>query len=103
MRGRRSSLRIQMDAPTRATLSSWLRQQNAPNGLVRRARAMLLLEQGQTYLQTAEQIGLAECHVRKWARRFLQQGIAGLSEKRRPGRLPCFPTASGFACGQVRL
>src|SRR5438105_3534548 len=90
MRGRRSTLRIQMDDLTRATLHSWLHRQKMPNGLIRRARAMLLLEQGQTYLHTAEQVGLAECHVRKWARRFHEQGMAGLSEKPRPGRIPIF-------------
>ncbi len=59
MRGRRSTLRIQMDDPTRTTLQSWLHRQKTPSGLAR--RAMLLLEQGQTYLHTAERVGLAEC------------------------------------------
>ncbi len=88
MRGRRSTLRIQMDDPTRTTLQSWLHRQKTPSGLAR--RAMLLLEQGQTYLHTAERVGLAECHVRKWARRFHEHGIPGLSEKPRPGRVPIF-------------
>ncbi len=65
MRGRRSTLRIQMDDPTRVTLQGWLHRQKTTNGLARRARAILLLEQGQTYLHTASQVGLAECHVRK--------------------------------------
>ena len=56
MRGRRSTLRIQMDDPTRTTLQSWLHRQKTPSGLARRARAMLLLEQGQTYLHTAERV-----------------------------------------------
>lgn len=34
---------------------------------------------------------LAECHVRKWAKRLLEQGIVGLQEKPRPGRAPVFP------------
>lgn len=90
MRGRHSCFRIQMDPPTRVTLQGWLHRQKTPNGLARRARAMLLLEQGQTYLHTASQVGLAECHVRKWARRFREQGIPGLFEKPRPGRVPIF-------------
>src|SRR5438270_10014561 len=90
MRGRHSALCIQMDASTRALLQSWLHRQKTPNGLARRARAMLLLEQGHTYLHTASQVGLAECHVRKWAKRFLEQGVTGLSPKPRPGRLPVF-------------
>jgi transposase len=90
MRGRRSSLKIQMDANARAILQTALRRQKTPVGLARRVRAMLLLEQGCTYLQTASQVGLAECHIRKWAKRFLEQGVAGLSEKPRPGRAPTF-------------
>src|SRR5438132_13690892 len=79
-----------MEPPTRVTLQGWLHRQKTPNGLARRARAMLLLEQGQTYLHTALQVGLAECHVRKWARRFREQGIPSLFEKPRPGRVPIF-------------
>src|SRR5258708_13467723 len=90
MRGRRSTLRIQMDDLTRSTLQGWLHRQKTPIGLARRARALLLLEQGHAYLHTASQVGLAECHVRKWARRFLEQGITGLSEQPRPGRIPVF-------------
>src|SRR6266699_489966 len=90
MQGRHSCFRIQMDPPTRVTLQGWLHRQKTPNSLARRARAMLLLEQGQTYLHTALQVGLAECHVRKWARRFREQGIPGLFEKPRPGRVPIF-------------
>jgi transposase len=51
---------------------------------------MLLLAEGHTYISTARQVGLAECHVRKWAKRFLEQGVIGLSEKPRPGRVPLF-------------
>lgn len=90
MRGRHSTLRIQIDDLTREPLQRWLSRRKTPVGLAKRARAMLLLEQGQTYLQTASRVGLAECHVRKWARRFGEHGIAGLSEKPRPGRVPVF-------------
>ncbi len=90
MQGRQSTLRIQMNEPTRTTLQKWLSRRKTPVGLARRARAMLLLAEGRTYISTAKQVGLAECHVRKWARRFLEQGVVGLSEKPRPGRQPLF-------------
>ncbi len=90
MQGRQSSLRIQMNEPTRTTLQKWLSCRKTPAGLARRARAMLLLAEGRTYISTARQVGLAECHVRKWAKRFFEQGVVGLSEKPRPGRLPLF-------------
>jgi len=90
MRGRHSQFRIQMTDQTRTTLQSWLHRRKTPHGQAKRARALLLLEQGQTFVQTASQVGLNECHVRKWAKRFLDQGVVGLSEKPRPGRPPRF-------------
>jgi hypothetical protein len=48
MRGRTSSLKIEMDAETRNTLLGWLRRQKTHAGLAKRARAMLLLADGQT-------------------------------------------------------
>jgi hypothetical protein len=35
-------------------------------------------------------VGLTERNLRKWARRFLEQGQADLSEQLRPGRIPLF-------------
>ena len=50
----------------------------------------LLLEQGERYASTARQVGLSEYHLRKWARRFCVQGVAGLRERPRSGRPPVF-------------
>ena len=65
MQGRHSTLRIQMSEPTRTTLQKWLSRRKIAVGLARRARAMLLLAEGRTYISTARQVGLAECYVRK--------------------------------------
>ena len=54
------------------------------------ARALLLLEQGHSYVQTATWISFTERNLRKWARRFLEQGVTDLFEKPRPGRMPVF-------------
>jgi hypothetical protein len=103
MRGRPSRLKVKIDDATRTTLEGWLRRQKTPVGLAMRARAMLLLADGQPYTHTARQVGLAERHVRKWAKRFVAEGIAGLSDRPRPGRRPVFPPGGGTACGQDRL
>ena len=91
MRGRRSRFRIQMTDQTRTTLQRWLHRQNIPYGQAKRTRALLLLEQGQSFVQTAQWVGLTESNVRKWAKRFLEQGVVGLAGKPRPGRTPLFP------------
>jgi transposase len=90
MRGRRSAWTITLDFPTRTTLQHWVQRRKTPVGLARRARAMLLLEQGHSCVQTAKWVGLADYHVRKWAKRFQERGVAGLREKPRPGHPPVF-------------
>lgn len=90
MSGRRSTTVVQMDDPTRVALEQWSHRRKTPVGLARRARAMLLLEQGYTSVRTAKYVGLAEYHIRKWAKRFCVYGTSGLREKPRPGRPPVF-------------
>ncbi len=103
MRGRPSQLRVEMDAETRATLEGWLRRQTIAAGLAIRARALLLLANGQPYTHTAAQVGLAERHVRTWAKRFVAEGIDGLSDRPRPGRRPVFPPGRCATRGQDGL
>jgi hypothetical protein len=74
MPGPLSTIQITMNDPRRALLQSWLRCPTKPSGLLRRARALLLLAQGSRDAPTARQVGLSERHVRKWARRFREQG-----------------------------
>ena len=91
MRGRHSTLKISMTPQTREQLHRWTHRQKTPVGRASRARAMLLVEQGFTSVRTATYVGLTECNLRKWARRFLEQGAGGLFEKARSGRPPLFP------------
>ena len=90
MRGRHAGLMIQMSQQTRVTLQGWLQRQKTPLGRAKRARAMLLLEQGHSYAHTAKWVGLTERNLRKWAKRFHGRGVAGLDEHSRPGRTPVF-------------
>jgi hypothetical protein len=100
MRGRISRVGVDLDGPTRGTLEGWLRSPTTPMGRARRARAMLLLADGERFAHVAEQVGLAERHVRKWALRFRERGVAGLYDAARPGRRPSFPPGGGAARGQ---
>ena len=90
MPGPFSKVQITMSDQTRAQLQSWLRCPTKPAGLVKRARALLLLEEGERYAPTARRVGLSDFHLRKWARRFCNQGVAGLYERARSGRPPVF-------------
>ena len=103
MQGRHSAIQIEMDDHTRGTLTGWLRKQKTPVGLAKRARAMLLLADGDTFAAAARQVELRERHVRKWALRFVAQGIAGLSDKKRPGRQPVFSPCGGVVRRQTGM
>jgi transposase len=96
MRGRKPKLIIELNEPTKTELQSLVRSQKTPAGLARRARAMLLLADGVAFLHTAQQVGLAERHVRKWAKRFQAQGLRGLYDLPRPGRPPVFSPEVAF-------
>lgn len=103
MQGRKTALIVRMDDETREQLLSWLRATKTPQGLAKRAHAMLLLAEGHSYAATARQVGLRERHVRKWAQRFLREGPAGLDDAPRSGRPPVFSPRSSGLSGQARL
>lgn len=81
----------------------WLRRPTIQAGLAKRARAILLLGQGQTFTQTSQQVGMGERHLRKWARRFLKQGVEGLYDQQRPGRPPVFSPSSDSIFGETSM
>jgi Winged helix-turn helix len=103
MQGRHSALRIAIDDHARAVLTGWLRKQKTPVALAKRARAMLLLAEGHTFAATTRQVDLRQRHVRKWALRFVAHVIAGLYDKKRPGRKPVFSPLGGHVRGQTGL
>jgi hypothetical protein len=57
MQGRHSALHIAVDDQTRATLAGWLRRQKTPVALAKRAQAIVLLADGQTFAATARRVG----------------------------------------------
>lgn len=103
MRGRISSIKISLTSEQRESLESLLRRQKTPVGLAKRARTVLLLSEGKSFSQTSERVGLGERHLRKWARRFIEQGVEGLQDRPRPGRVPVFPPSSSVVPGKDGL
>jgi helix-turn-helix protein len=81
-RGAKTSVVIQLDDETRSTLTRWLQSPRTSLRLGTRVRGVLLLAEGRPYAETARRIGLSEPHLRKWAYRFLTQGLDGLLAKR---------------------
>lgn len=92
-RGRKPALKIVLEAAVVGILMAFQRKPTAPAGVVRRARVVLLLAQGEGYASTARKVGLSQRHTHKWAKRVAEQGVSGLQDKPRPGRKPTFSPA----------
>ena len=83
-RGRKTSLTIHLTAAERQTLMAWQRSTTIPAGRARRGRTILLLADQVPLSQIAETIGINRRSVYKWAQRFVQYELEGLTDK--PGR-----------------
>ncbi len=94
-------MEITLNEATREELAALTRQQKAPVGLVRRAQAILRLAAGESFAATSRAVGLRVRHVRKWATRFVAEGLAGLQDRARSGRPPVFSPGGGTARRQA--
>src|SRR5262245_30922676 len=54
--------------------------------MVVRAKIVLAADDGAANAAIARQLGLGVDAVRRWRRRFSEQGLAGLADRKRPGR-----------------
>lgn len=81
-----SYLRVRsMRAEEEQVIAKRARSQTASARLVQRAQIVQLGIQGQTVAQIAGELGLDENTVRKWFKRFNDQGLAGLEDAPRSG------------------
>lgn len=66
-------------------ISKLARSQSGSKRLVERAKIIQLAKEGQTIPQIRQHLHLSERMVRKWWKRFEQQGLGGLEDAPRPG------------------
>jgi transposase len=71
-----------------AELHTWLRSPSLSSGLAQRARIITLAADGVANSEIAELLGCSRQTVITWRQRFTQAGIAGLTDRPRPGRPP---------------
>ena len=83
-RGRHTSLTIRLTTKERQTLLAWQRSTSIPAGRARRGRVILLMADQVPISHIADTVGISRRFVYKWAKRFQQYGLEGLSDK--PGR-----------------
>src|SRR2546426_7348244 len=87
-RGRKTSLMIRLTPDERETLTRWQRSTTIRAGYANRGRMLLLLADGLPVVQVATMVGITRRFVYKWARRFVQYGLEGLTDKPGRGRRP---------------
>src|SRR2546428_3657424 len=83
-RGRTTSLTIRLTPVERQTLLAWQRATTISAGRARRGRIILLLADRMPISDVAATVGISRRFVYKWAKRFLEKGLAGLADQ--PGR-----------------
>ena len=86
MSGPRSARVVDLGDQERAALEALIRRTTAAAGLVRRARMVLLADQGMPLDQIARTVGADRTIVRTWLDRYRAGGLAGLQDRPRSGR-----------------
>ena len=90
----RSPYAIVLTASQRHTLDTLSRQVSAPYRHVMRARIVLAAAQGESNASIARRLAVCEDTVRQWRRRFCTSGMAGLTDRPRPGRPRVYPATA---------
>ena len=90
MRGRKLSFQVILTPEERSNLERRCRMTTLPVGMWKRCQAILLLDAKLSEKEVSKRSGLGIRIVRKWGRRFELERIAGLQDRKRPGRKPVF-------------
>lgn len=77
---------LDLTAQERTELESIVASRSLPHGLVRRARMILLTEDGVSVRETARRVKVTAPAVSNWRRRFREQRLAGLHDALKSGR-----------------
>ncbi|MCZ7565570.1 MAG: IS630 family transposase [Fimbriimonadaceae bacterium] len=77
---------LDLTAQERAQLESIVASRSLPHGLVRRARMILLTEDGVSVRETARRVKVSAPAVSNWRKRFREQRLAGLHDALKSGR-----------------
>ena len=88
MRGRKTSLRIDLSPEDRQLLQSWQRSTTMPVGPAKRGRIILQVADGVPISHIATAVGISRRFVYKWAERFIDFGLEGLLDKPGRGHVP---------------
>lgn len=94
---------ITLTSEQRDELEALQRRPSAAAGLVKRARAIMLLAEGVSVSATGRVVVMQRRHLYKWIDRFQRLGVPGLQDAKRSGRPPVFSPRGRCASGQDRV
>jgi transposase-like protein len=92
---RPSPFAVSLTATQRRVLEGRLRRPTAQQREVVRARIVLQAADGEQNIRIAGRLGVAVNTVSKWRKRFVEEGLGGLGDRKRPGRPRRFPLGGG--------
>lgn len=88
---RRSPFVIELTAVERDGLHAVVRRRTAQQRMVLRAKIVLASAEGEENASIAERLEIALNTVIKWRKRFFDERVAGLTDRKRSGRPRTFP------------
>lgn len=74
---------ISLSEEEKVELESWCRGRKSRADLSRRARLILMLARGDSYLKIQRALGCDPSYISRWKHRFLKQRLAGLQSRHR--------------------
>jgi len=86
---------IALSAADRDALVKLTRKQTAERRMVVRAEIVLAAADGEENASIAERLGVALNTVIKWRKRFFDEGMDGLADRKRSGRPRVFSPSGG--------
>jgi len=92
---RQSPFVIDVSDEVRRQVESLVRRRTAEQRMVVRARIVLAAADGEENTSIAERLGVALNTVIKWRKRFFEEGMDGLLDRKRSGRPRAFPPSGG--------
>lgn len=100
---RRSPFVIVLCDGDRARLVSLVRRRTAEHRMVLRAQIVLAAADGEQNARIGARLGVALNTVIKWRKRFFEEGMAGLVDRKRSGRPRTFSPSGGRRGQAARL
>lgn len=92
---RQSPFVIDLSEEDRDCLESLVRRRRAEQRMVLRARIVLAAAGGEQNASIASRLAVALNTVIKWRKRFHDEGMDGLGDRKRSGRPRTFPPSGG--------